>query len=173
MFYRHIAEVPLENCTNFTGGVATFPFNSLSLLQVNAPEECTSESVAECILEVTLHARWGLFFGIVVFPTILVGFGITIGLMAMKAWHTQQTIAYMRKKAKEEGIALEEGKSKDIHEEKVKEGEEEGESPEGEHVVAEENPEGEEGEGEKVEEQKAEEKPDDGAILTADPETKE
>jgi len=177
MYYRHIAEVPLENCTNFTNGVATLPFNSLSLIQVNAPEECSSDSVTECIVEVTLRPRWTLFFCIVVLPTIVVGTGVTIGLMALKAWHTQQTIAYMRKKAKEEGVALEEGKSKDIHEEKVKEGEEEGEHPEGEPAIEEEHPEGEEGEegekAEKAEETKAEEETTDGAILTAGPESKE
>jgi len=169
MFYRHIAEVSLENCTNFTNGVASLPFNSLSLLQVNAPAECTSESVAECVLEVTLHARWVVFFLVVVLPVIIVGVGVIIGLMALKAWHTQQMIAIMRKKAKEEGIALEEGKSKDIHAEKLKEGEEEGEPAEGEHTVEEEHAE------EEVD--KAEEKvPEDaagGAILTDSPESKE
>jgi len=41
MYYRHVARVPEENSTYFNLGTATMPFNSLSVLQITAPQLCT------------------------------------------------------------------------------------------------------------------------------------
>jgi len=123
MYYRHLAVVPEINCTNFTGGLARFPVNSPSVMEIRAPDECTGENSVECVVDFTLNPHWLLFLLIVVLPVVIVCVGVVIGLMALKALHTRQMVAYMRKKANEEGVALEQGKSKDIHAEKLKEGE--------------------------------------------------
>jgi len=126
-FKCSLTKVSLVNSTSFSGDSATFPFNSLSVLQINAPSVCTSNSTNGCTVQVWLNARWVLFALVVVLPVIVISVGLVIGLMALKALHVRQMIAYMRKKADEEGIALEEGKSKDIHAEKLDDGSEEAE----------------------------------------------
>jgi len=120
-FSRYIKMVPQVNCSNYTNGKASFPVGSLSLLQVNAPDACTDENIKECIVEIWLQPRWIIYIILVVIPTILVAIGLVIGLIALRALQVREMIAYMRKKAAEEGVALEEGKSKDIHAEKMEE----------------------------------------------------
>jgi len=124
-YYRHLLKVPPANCTNFTAGTAEFAFSHLSLLEISAPSACTDNSTSECVLTVILRPRWVLYLLVVVLPILIACVGLVIGLMAIKALHVKEKLEYMRKKASEEGIALEEGKSKDIHAEKLEEGAEE------------------------------------------------
>jgi len=126
-FYHHIARVNVTNCTHFESSPVSLDNNARQLLQIDVPEECTSETSHYCTLSVVIEPRWGLFFGIVVIPACAVGCGFVIGMMAIKAFHVRQMIAIMRKKASEEGVALEEGKSKDIHQERLDEAAADGE----------------------------------------------
>jgi len=161
-FSRYIRTVPEINCTNFTAGKASLPAGSLSLLQVNAPDACTDENVKECIVEIWLQPRWIIFIILVVIPVILVSIGLVIGLIALRALQVKQMIAYMRKKAAEEGVALEEGKSKDIHAEKL---EQHGDDDEEEKPVQEEGKEEEEVDEPKDDEEKPKES-SGAAVLT-------
>jgi len=126
-FYRHIARTNMTNCTNYKEGTATIEFNNRELVQIDAPEVCTSD---KCVLDVVIEPRWGLFLGVVVFPVIIICIVLVFVLMAIKVFHVRQTIAMMRKKASEEGVALEEGKSKDIHQERLDEADAEGDMSE-------------------------------------------
>jgi len=127
--FTSIARVNLANSTNFTGN-AEFELSARQLLQLDAPDNCTSDSSYSCRVVVRLEPRYHLFFGIVVVPLCLAGTLLVIGLMAIKAFHVRQVIASMRKKATEEGVALEEGKSKDIHQERMDEANAEGDMSE-------------------------------------------
>jgi len=125
-FYHSVAKANLGNCTNFTGKSVDLEFKVRQLLQIDAPEECTNGENDHCLLSVVIEPRWGLYFGVVVLPVVVVSVLFVIGMMAVKAFHVRQMIAQMRKKATEEGVALEEGKSKDIHQERLDEANAEG-----------------------------------------------
>jgi len=127
-FYRHITQINAANSTKFVTGTAEFPVPNMSVLQVTAPALCTNNDTTECLMTVVLQPRWLVFLLLVVIPVILVSVGLVVGLIALKALHVKQMVAYMRKKANEEGVSLEEGKSKDIHTEKLDEGAAEGEA---------------------------------------------
>jgi len=166
MFYRHILEVPTVNSTAYVDGDAEFPFNSLSLLEVHAPDDCSDNSTSECELFVELHGRWALYLGIVVLPVIIISVGLVVGLMAIKAFHVKQMVALMRKKAShEEGVALEEGKSKDIHTEKLEE--EDGE----EHLEKHSDDEAHPSEEEETHDEAKEEETHDAAVLVTGDDT--
>jgi len=164
-FYHHIAMATLENCTDFASSPASFELNARQLLQINAPEQCTGEGSDFCKVDVVLQPRWGLFFGVVVVPVCLIGFGFVFGMMAVKAFHVRQMITEMRKKASEEGVALEEGKSKDIHQERLDEANAEGDMSEPHNSSDE--PLGDEDDGKKSSPRDSQ--PDGSAVLSAAP----
>jgi len=163
-YYHSVAKVNIQNSTNFTSGEVEFVLNERAILQIDAPAECTSDSSEYCTMSVVIEPRWALFFGVVVIPVIVVVTGFVIGMMAIKALHVRQTIAMMRKKAKEEGIALEEGKSKDIHQERLDEANAEADMSE----PGEEPAENDEEDADKQASDKPaeDEKPADAAVLT-------
>ena len=119
-YYQHVAGVPLANSTNATGHSIAVPFSARTIVQIDAPAECTSADVAGCVLTATLEARWGLYVLGFVLPCVIVAALVMLGLMALKALHTRQMLEAAAKRT-EEGVALESAQPRDIHAEKLEE----------------------------------------------------
>lgn len=119
-YYQHIAGVPLANSTNATGHEIAVPYGARAVVQIDAPDECSSANVSACVLTATLEPRWGLFVLAVVLPCVLVAALVLLGLMALKALHTRQQLEAAARRT-EEGVALESAQPRDIHAEKLEE----------------------------------------------------